>query len=202
MSEEEVRDAGDPARLAERGDEAGDLFEFDSKRARQSISDPDGAIWPVNCFSNPDELNDLFEAAVRSEIIASRDPRALIHIYPLSISEPEPLLAVRRGGRAWLGQSLKPRERDGESPLDFTLRLLEEATIEANRLLHSNALASRLSAEPDEALEGFLEATRALDEAWRPGLQVDGYPPYMPSFDEFAIDIDSMRWRATGKSSA
>ena len=119
-----------------------DLVSIRSRLGRRSIVDPDGAIWPVNSFTDADELNGLFEAAVHGGIIASRDPSALIHIYPLSISEPEPILAViRSSGPSLLGYSLKLRERDGESPLEFTLRLLEETTIEANVLLDSNAPA-------------------------------------------------------------
>lgn len=175
-------------------------FHFDAARARRAIVDPEGVIWPVNSFTDADELNDLFEAAVQSRVIASRDPSALINIYPLAITEPEPILAVRRGSRALLGHSLKPRERDGESPLDFTLRLLEETTSAANRLLDSNAPASRLSAEPDQALRHFIEATRALDQAWTAGLHVDGYPSYMPSFDEFAVDVSSMRFEDSSQS--
>lgn len=111
------------------------LFRFDLGRASHSIADPNGAIWPVNSFTDADELNSLFEAAVHSGIIASRDRRALIHIYPLSVSEPEPILAVNRSnGPSLMGYSVKLRERDGENPLDFTLRLLEEIVGEANAL--------------------------------------------------------------------
>jgi hypothetical protein len=111
-------------------------FHFDAARARRAIVDPDGAIWPVNSFTDADELNGLFEAAVQSGIIASHDPSGYIHIYPLSISEPEAVLAVSwSNGPSLLGYSLKLRERDGENPLEFTLRLLEEIVGEANALI-------------------------------------------------------------------
>ena len=177
------------------------LFSFDRDRAGRSIADPDGAIWPINSCTDADELNSLFEAAVQSGVIASRDPSGFIHIYPLSLSEREPILAVSRSsGPSLLGYSLKLRERDGESPLDFTLRLLEETTIEANGLLESNALAGQLPAAPDEALQRFIEVTRTLDEAWIPGLRLDGYPPYLPSFDEFAVDVRSMRFEGSAEN--
>jgi hypothetical protein len=113
-----------------------DLFRFDLPKARAALHDLDGAIWPVNSFADADELNGLFEAAVHSDVITSADPNGFIHIYPLSLSEPEPILAVNRSsGPSLLGYSLKLREQDGESPLEFTLRLLEELVEEANGLL-------------------------------------------------------------------
>lgn len=110
-------------------------FNFRLDRARRGISDPDGAIWPVNSFADADELNSLFEAAVQSRVIAPRDPGWLIHVYLQSLCQPDPILAVRVGAHVWLGDPLKLRERDGENPLDFTLRLLEETTAEANGLV-------------------------------------------------------------------
>jgi hypothetical protein len=110
-------------------------FSFDRAGAARSITDPDGAIWPVNAYSDADELNTLLEAALVSGLIARHRRRGHIYVYPLSIAEPEPLLAVDPGhGPTLLGHALKLAERDGESPVEFTLRLLEEATDEANRL--------------------------------------------------------------------
>jgi hypothetical protein len=130
--EADRRTAG-PAR---RPDREVALFRFDADRARCGINDPGGAIWPVNSFADADELNGLFEAAVKSGVIASLDPSGFIHIYPLSISEPEPMLAISRSsGPSLLGYSLKLRERDGENPLEFTLRLLEETVEAANALI-------------------------------------------------------------------
>jgi hypothetical protein len=39
------------------------LFRFDRARARESIEDPDGAVWPVNVHSDADELNGLVNAS-------------------------------------------------------------------------------------------------------------------------------------------
>jgi hypothetical protein len=112
------------------------LFRFDSDRARRAINDGDGAIWPVNSFSDADELNNLFEAALEAQVIARGEAGAYIHVYPLSLSEPDPVLAVSRvGGPTLLGSSLKLRDWDGETPLEFTLRLLEEIAAEANALV-------------------------------------------------------------------
>lgn len=111
-------------------------FRFDAAYARRAIVDPDGAIWPVNSFSDADELNSLMEAAVDARVIASGEVGAYIHIYPLSICEPDPVLAVSRvRGPSLLGYSLKLREWDGETPLEFTLRLLEEVAGAASALI-------------------------------------------------------------------
>ena len=112
-----------------------ELFRFDRAKASASIEDPDGALWPVNAFSDADELNALMEAALESGPIATARPRTHIYVYPLSVCEPEPLLAVDPGaGPTLLGCSLKLREREGESPVEFTLRLLEEMVAAADAL--------------------------------------------------------------------
>jgi hypothetical protein len=110
-------------------------FSFDRAQTKRSLGDPDGALWPVNAYSDADELNTLLEAALACGAISRPCARAHIYVYPLSICEPEPLLAVDPGhGATLLGHALQLREREGESPLEFTLRLLGEVTDEANRL--------------------------------------------------------------------
>src|SRR5665811_2598425 len=110
-------------------------FAFDRAKAERSIRDPDAALWPVNAYSDADELNGLVQAAIESEAITRPNKRAHLYIYPRSLSEPDPVLVYDPGhGRAFLGFSLKLREREGESPVEFTLRLLEEITVEANGL--------------------------------------------------------------------
>jgi hypothetical protein len=118
------------------------LFNFDRAAAERSLADPDSALWPVNAYSDADELNALLEAAQACGAIARFRPRARIYVYPLSIAEPEPLLAADPGaGPTLLGHSLKLAEREGESPLEFTLRLLEELTDEANALAADRAVS-------------------------------------------------------------
>jgi hypothetical protein len=51
-----------------------ELFRFDRAKAAKSIEDPDGALWPVNAFSDADELNALMEAARNR---SSSSPRGL-----------------------------------------------------------------------------------------------------------------------------
>jgi hypothetical protein len=126
-------------------------FSFDCAKAAKSIEDPDGALWPVNAYSDADELNTLFEAALASGAIARARSRAHVYVYPLSICEPEPLLAVDPGaGPTLLGHSLKLAEREGESPVEFTLRLLEELTAKANALATASPLGARPGRDGEE----------------------------------------------------
>lgn len=116
-------------------------FSFDRAAAAKSITDPGGALWAVNAHSDADELNTLLEAALACGAISRPCARAHIYVYPLSITEPEPLLAVDPGhGPTLLGHALKLPEREGESPLEFTLRLLNELTDQANGLVTSAAI--------------------------------------------------------------
>lgn len=41
----------------------------------------------------------------------------------------------------------------------------------------------------DDRLQQFKDAARALDEAWTSDQAVDGYPEYLPSFDELVADF-------------
>lgn len=110
-------------------------FKFDRAAAERSIRDPDGALWPVNAYSDADELDSLLQAALDSGAIARAGRRARLYVYPLSLSEPDPVPVYDPGhGRAYLGHSLKPREREGEDPVAFTLRLLEDVAAEASAL--------------------------------------------------------------------
>jgi hypothetical protein len=123
-----------------------ELFRLDRARTLASINDPDGALWPVNAYSDADELNGLVQAALEAGVIAREDSRACLYIYPLALSEPDPVLAVDSGtGPTLLGYSLKLREREGESPVEFTVRLLGDMVDEANALLsHRDADSARL----------------------------------------------------------
>lgn len=125
-------------------------FAFDRAKAERSMTDPDGALWPVNVYSDADELNGLVQAAIESEAITRPNRRAHLYIYPLSLSEPDPVLVYDPGhGRAFLGFSLKLREREGESPVEFTLRLLDDVTAEANELAADSPRPSSCEATGD-----------------------------------------------------
>ena len=121
-----------------------DEFSFDREPAAVDLRGPEDELWPVNAYSDADELNDLLEAAQNCGLItASRQAR--LFVYPLSIREPDPLLAiVVTGGPALLGHELALSGRDGEDPVAFTLRLLEQVVERANVVLHG-ALADSAS---------------------------------------------------------
>lgn len=112
-----------------------DEFRFDRERAAVDLRGAEDDLWPVNVYSDADELNQLLEAAQESKLITA--PRgAYLFVYPLSICEPDPLLAVKSGsGSTLLGHELKLRDEEGEDPIAFTLRLLEEIAVEANALI-------------------------------------------------------------------
>jgi hypothetical protein len=113
-----------------------EVFRFEGAKARAELAAADGALWPVNSFSDADELNALLEATLRCGAILAIWSEARLHVYPLSVSEPTPLLAVAPSeGPAIVGFALDLRERDGEDPVEFTLRLLRDAVAAANALL-------------------------------------------------------------------
>jgi len=117
-----------------------DPFELDAGRARAELCDPDGAIRVVNPYSDADELHRLLDDAQEKKIIRSRWERAAILVYPLSIAEPDPILAVNVGGGATLlGFEQKLRGHEDEEPVAFTIRVLEELVMEANGLVVGRA---------------------------------------------------------------
>lgn len=112
-----------------------EMFRFDRERAAADLSGPEETLWPVNAYSDADELNQLLEAAQAAGLVSSGPPGHLF-VYPLSVCEPDPLLAASlANGPTLLGHGLKLREREGEDPIAFTLRLLEDLVAEANGLL-------------------------------------------------------------------
>jgi hypothetical protein len=113
-----------------------DLFRLDRDRAAADLRGSEDELWPVNAYSDADELNQLLDVVQNAAVLTANRPGVRLHIYPSSISEPEPLLAVSSAaGSTLLGHKLKLLERDGEDPIEFTLRLLEEIVAEANALL-------------------------------------------------------------------
>lgn len=114
----------------------GELFRLDLKRAAAELREPEGAIAVVNPFSDADELNGLADDALTARIVTCEERGAHFAIYPMSVSEPDPILAVNPGaGPALLGHSLKLRQHEDEDPVEFTLRVLDDMVGEANRLV-------------------------------------------------------------------
>lgn len=121
-------------------------FRFDAAHARRELLDPDGSLWPVNAFSDADEIHALVATALDVDLIAHDDSRAALYIYPLALSEPDPLLAVDPGEPpTLLGHSLRLRAREGEDPVCFTVRLLGDVVAEANHLLRLQSVRREAS---------------------------------------------------------
>lgn len=111
------------------------LFAFNPILATIELCQVVGAITTASPHSDADELNALLDGAQAVGIISSERERARLYVYPLSVGEPEPLLAVDPGGGpTLLGFELKLRQGEGEDPVAFTVRFLEEAVSEANCL--------------------------------------------------------------------
>jgi hypothetical protein len=114
---------------------ASPIFRLDRERAIADLRGAEHDLWPVNAYSDADELNRLLEATQNAGVLVAARTGAYIYVYPLSISEPDPVLAISPGtGPNLLGHELKLREEEGEDPIEFTLRLLEGIVDEANGL--------------------------------------------------------------------
>jgi hypothetical protein len=121
----------------------GECFAFEAERAAAELADPDGAISPISPHSDPDELNRLLEIAQDQDVIKKNRERVRIYVYPLSLGEPDPLLAVDPGcGPTLLGYELSLHQADGEDPIAFTVRVIGEVVAQANGLAGSRAADS------------------------------------------------------------
>jgi hypothetical protein len=115
---------------------AGDAFTLDAQRARSELANAGGAISPVTPYTDADELNGLLDNAQTIGILSSDSPATRMYVYPLSLGEAEPLLAVDSGrGPTLLGSSTGLGQGEGEDPISYTIRVLEEAVEEGNGLL-------------------------------------------------------------------
>ena len=120
-------------------------FRFDRGLAAVELTDPDGDLWPINAYSDADELNLLAEAAQEGGVlVAERPPPARLYVYPMSLAEPEPILAVNPGrGPTLLGHAVQLRPAEAESPIEYTLRLLADLCADANALAAPGANRAR-----------------------------------------------------------
>lgn len=111
-------------------------FTFDRRKAVEDLETLANSISVVSPYSDADEYHGLIDAAIANDVITRRHPNSYILIYPMSLSQPDPIVAVDVAGRpTLLGLTSTPTEREGETPVEFTLRFLEEVVEEANGLL-------------------------------------------------------------------
>jgi hypothetical protein len=111
------------------------IFRLDRERAVADLRGAENDLWPVNAYSDADELNGLLEAAQSAGLLSASTTGAYLYIYPLSIADPDPVLVVSpAAGPTFLDFELKLRGKEGEDPIAFTLRLLEGIVADANAL--------------------------------------------------------------------
>ena len=126
--ERDLRRAGPPQ----------ELFTLDRRRAAFDLRNLEGAVSPVSPHSDADGLNALVDDALFARVIRRARPDVCLAIYPLSLSDPEPILAVNpSSGPTLLGWSLKLQQHNGENPVDFTVRVLDQIVEQANALAGS-----------------------------------------------------------------
>jgi hypothetical protein len=118
------------------------VFTFDAELVALALRNPRiEAIKAVSRDSNADELNLLLYTVRAMELIKSDRDDRWIYVYPFTIAEPDPLLAVDLG--AWqptlLGGELKVPHEEGEDLVSFTVRALQQAVDEANGLAAQHA---------------------------------------------------------------
>jgi hypothetical protein len=119
-------------------------FRFDRGKAATELIDPDGDLWPINAYSDADELNLLAEAAQGTGVLATERPRARLHVYPMSLAEPEPILAVNLGcGPTLLSHAVQLRQAEPADPIEYTLRFLTDLCAGANVLVARYHAGSR-----------------------------------------------------------
>jgi hypothetical protein len=132
-----------------------DLFRFDGDRAEVQLREESGDMAPIDELSNADDLHALLGDAEASGAIVSEREYAQILVYPLALSESDPVVAVCLGvGPTLLGHSQKLRRDDGEDDVTFTLRVLSDIVDEANALAAGRAADSQRL----DRIAGFINA--------------------------------------------
>jgi hypothetical protein len=84
-----------------------------------------------------DEIHQIVEDCLSEGIIERPSCRASLAIYPLSLSDPEPILAVGLGlgGPLLLGGSVEFGVGDASGELDAAVAVLNNVVDQANRIL-------------------------------------------------------------------
>jgi hypothetical protein len=112
------------------------LFRFHRNLAQIELRACDGALRTLNPYSDVEELHRSLDAAAARRVIEARRPGAALHAYLSPGAEPHPVLGVDPGvGAELVGPELALRQEEGEDPISYTVRRLEEIVASANRLL-------------------------------------------------------------------
>lgn len=122
------------AEEAFRPNPAGPTFTLHRARAKYKLDY--NRLGTINPHSDADELHRLFDNALSANAISSTDSVGSILIYPMSLSDAEPILAASlSSGPTLLGSAVDLRQEEGEDPITYTLRILGEGVEEANALV-------------------------------------------------------------------
>ena len=146
------------------------MFTLNEEKLRAAFAeskegnDPEGYGWvaPFDPMSiDADDLHRIVEDCLERDIIEKDSPRAMMAIYPLSVSEPEPLLSVNPGGGPTLlgGQAVHHvSEAEACTPEDRSVIVLRALVEDANSLYAS------LTALIEEAQKPLKDLVRLADD--------------------------------------
>lgn len=136
------------------------MFNLNEKKLRaafvenEQAEDPASLGWvaPLDPISiDADELHRLLDDCLNRGIIEKNDPQAGIAVYPLAISDPEPLLAVDPGhGPTFLGgEAIHNVSEDAAATLeDLSVIALRALVDDANALHEDSEVAKSRSKDP------------------------------------------------------
>lgn len=119
------------------------VFYLQEERVREEIADL--RIIPVTVDDDADTLHAILIAASEPDdgsppVIHRSREFASLAVYPLSMAEPDPTLAVNPGvgGPTLLGHGCPPIREPDLSPVDATVSWLRECVNQANALISNN----------------------------------------------------------------
>lgn len=156
------------------------MFKLNEEKLRAAFvaskegNEPEGYGWvaPFDPISiDADGLHRIVDDCLERDIIEKDDPQAMIAIYPLSISEPEPLLSVNPGGGPMLlgGQAVhRVSEAQASTPEDHSVIALRALVEDANALYAEFELAKAGSVQPPARSGGGCDEGAAAEQPAQP----------------------------------
>lgn len=123
------------------------MFELHEAKLRELLADDDSdtgitAFDPMKV--DADELHRFVDDALFHEVIGREDSATTISVYPLSLSEPEPVLAVGTGASIVLGSSVDFRVAEREKDaIEGTILVVRSIVEDANGLYRASTKDER-----------------------------------------------------------
>jgi hypothetical protein len=141
------------------------MFKLNEEKLLKAFRDPDEETWvkPFDPYKvDADELNRVVDSAIEAGVIEREDSSTTIAIYPLSISEPQPLLCVNpgKGGALLLGGPVD-FDFNEEELFKASTKVLRQLVSDANALYGESEQAHRTEHVPYGS--GQLTDRQALD---------------------------------------